>query len=153
MTVDALEAYLKANWEAVKVALLNDDDYPSAIRKVIIPKPSGGERQLGIPTVMDRLIQGLHQVLSPIYDPTFSDNSYGFHPGRSAHQALLQAQAYINEDKRWVVDVDLSKPFDEVNHPRFGKNNLMYLRSCPACTGKEDYLFSYYLGRRENPRG
>jgi RNA-directed DNA polymerase len=85
----------------------------------MIPKPSGGERQLGIPTVMDRLIQqALHQVLSPIYDSTFSDNSYGFRPGRSAHQALLQAQAYINEDKRWVVDVDLSKFFDEVNHAR-----------------------------------
>lgn len=119
MTVDALKAHLDRNWEAVKVALLNDDYYPQAIRRVMIPKPSGGERQLGIPTVMDRLIQqALHQVLSPIYDPTFSDNSYGFRPGRSAHDALLQAQAYINEDKRWVVDVDLSKFFDEVNHAR-----------------------------------
>lgn len=119
MTVDDLEGYLNVNWEAVKVALLSDGYYPQSIRGVMIPKPSGGERQLGIPTVMDRLIQqALHQVLSPIYDPTFSDNSYGFRPGRSTHQALLQAQAYINEDKRWVVDVDLSKFFDEVNHAR-----------------------------------
>lgn len=119
MSVDDLKAHLDTNWEAVKVALLNDDYYPSAIRRVMIAKPSGGERQLGIPTVMDRLIQqALHQVLSPIYDPAFSANSFGFRPGRSAHQALLQAQAYINEDKRWVVDVDLSKFFDEVNHAR-----------------------------------
>ena len=119
MTVDALQAHLDANWEAVKVALLNDDYYPQAIRRVMIPKPSGGERQLGIPTVMDRLIQqALHQVLSPIYDPTFSEFSYGFRPGRSAHDALRQAQSYLNEDKRWVVDVDLSKFFDEVNHAR-----------------------------------
>lgn len=119
MTVDDLKAHLDTDWEAVKVALLTDAYYPSAIRKVMIAKPSGGERQLGIPTVMDRLLQqALHQVLSPIYDPTFSDNSYGFRPGRSAHDALLQAQGYINEDKRWVVDVDLSKFFDEVNHAR-----------------------------------
>ena len=119
MTVGELKEHLATNWEAVKVALLNDDYYPSAVRRVTIPKPSGGERHLGIPTVMDRVIQqALHQVLSPIYDPTFSDNSYGFRPGRSAHQAVLQSQAYINEDKRWVVDVDLSKFFDEVNHDR-----------------------------------
>ena len=119
MTVDGLKAHLDTNWEAIKVALLNDDYYPQAIRRMMIPKPSGGERQLGIPTVMDRLIQqALHQVLSPIYDPTFSEFSYGFRPGRSAHDALGQAQSYINEDKRWVVDVDLSKFFDEVNHAR-----------------------------------
>lgn len=119
MSVTDLKSYLYTNWEAIKVALLNDDYYPQAIRRVMIPKPSGGERQLGIPTVMDRLIQqALHQVLSPIYDPTFSDYSYGFRPGRSAHQALLQAQAFINEGNRWVVDVDLSKFFDEVNHAR-----------------------------------
>ena len=119
MTVEDLKGFLATDWEAVKVALLSDGYYPKAIRRVMIPKPSGGERQLGIPTVVDRLIQqALHQILSPIYDPTFSDNSYGFRPGRSAHQAVLCAQSYINEDKRWVVDVDLSKFFDEVNHAR-----------------------------------
>lgn len=119
MSVDALKAHLDTNWEAIKVALLNDDYYPQAILGVMIPKPSGGERQLGIPTVLDRLIQqALHQILSPIYDPTFSDYSYGFRPGRSTHDALLQAQAFINEGNRWVVDVDLSKFFDEVNHAR-----------------------------------
>jgi RNA-directed DNA polymerase len=119
MTVDQLRTYLKTNWEAIKMALLNDEYQPQGVRVVMIPKPSGGERQLGIPTVVDRLIQqALHQVLSPIYDPTFSDNSYGFRPGRSGPQAVRKSQCFINENKRWVVDVGLSKFFDEVNHCR-----------------------------------
>ena len=82
-----------------------------------IPKPSGGVRTLGIPTLVDRLIQqALHQVLSPVFEPTFSERSYGFRPGRSAAQAVQQAQAYIGEGRRWVVDLDLEKFFDRVNH-------------------------------------
>lgn len=119
MSVQDLKPYLQSNWKALKEALLRDEYYPHAIRQVMIPKPSGGERQLGIPTVIDRLIQqALHQVLSPLYDPTFSDNSYGFRPRRKAQQGVRKAKSYINEDKRWVVDVDLSKFFDEVNHAR-----------------------------------
>lgn len=119
MTVDQLRTYLKTNWEVIKTALLNDSYQPQGVRVVMIPKPSGGERQLGIPTVVDRLIQqALHQVLGLIYDPTFSDNSYGFRPGRSGPPAVRKSQRFINENKRWVVDVDLSKFFDEVNHAR-----------------------------------
>lgn len=119
MEVSELKSYLHANWESIKVALLRDEYYPSAILPVSIPKPNGGERMLGIPVVLDRLIQqGVQQVLSPIYDPGFSDYSYGFRPGRSAHDAVKQSQAYIRCGKRWVVDIDLEKFFDEVNHAR-----------------------------------
>lgn len=114
-----MKSYLEVHWERIKVALLTDNYYPQSVRKVEIPKPKGGKRLLGIPTVIDRLIQqALHQVLSPIYDPTFSNWSYGFRPERSAHQALCQAQDHINTSRRWVVDLDLSKFFDEVNHDR-----------------------------------
>ena len=90
---------------------------PRPVRRVDIAKPSGGVRTLGIPTVVDRLIQqALRQVLSPLFEPTFSDRSYGFRPGRSAAQAVKQAQAYIRDGKRWVVDLDLEKFFDRVNH-------------------------------------
>ena len=88
-----------------------------AVRRVEIAKPAGGMRQLGIPTVVDRLIQqALNQVLSPIFDPNFSQSSYGFRPGRSAHQAVRKAQAYVASGKRWLVDIDLEKFFDRVNH-------------------------------------
>ena len=87
------------------------------MRRVDIPKPQGGVRTLGIPTVVDRLIQqALHQVLQPIFEPTFSEASYGFRPGRNAHQALRQARQYVAQGKRWVVDMDLEKFFDRVNH-------------------------------------
>lgn len=119
MTVNELLAYLQTNWEQMKTALLSDSYHPQAVRAVEIPKPNGGIRQLGIPTVVDRLIQqALYQVLNPLYDPTFTDHSYGFRPGRNAQQAVKQSRDYIRQGKRWVVDVDLSKFFDEVHHDR-----------------------------------
>jgi hypothetical protein len=109
--------WLKMHWPSVKAALLEGRYMPRALRRVDIPQPSGGMRMLGVPTVVDRLIQqALHQVLQPLFEPTFSDSSYGFRPGRGAHQAVRQAQAYIREGRRWVVDIDLEKFFDQVNH-------------------------------------
>ena len=117
-TVD-LKAYLQSNWSGIKESLLRGDYQPQGVKKVRIPKPKGGERILGIPTVVDRLIQqGLHQVLSPMYDPAFSEWSYGFRPNRSAQQAVQKAKTHIQKGKRWVVDMDLRKFFDEVNHQR-----------------------------------
>jgi RNA-directed DNA polymerase len=117
MSVDQLKPYLKEHWAEIKETLLRGKYKPQAVRVVFIPKPKGGQRQLGIPTVLDRLIQqALHQVLNPIFDPTFSENSYGFRKGKSTHQALKKAQEYQKSGKRWVVDMDLAKFFDEVNH-------------------------------------
>jgi RNA-directed DNA polymerase len=117
MSVGQLKPYLAKHWSEIKESLLSGEYKPQAVRVVFIPKPKGGQRQLGIPTVLDRLIQqALHQVLNPIFDPTFSENSYGFRKGKSAHQALKKAQEYQRLGKRWVVDMDLAKFFDEVNH-------------------------------------
>jgi RNA-directed DNA polymerase len=117
MTVEQLKPYLQEHWERIKEALLNGKYQPQPVRCVAIPKPQGGMRQLGIPPVVDRLIQqALHQVLSPIFEPGFSESSYGFRPGRSAHQAVRQARDYVAEGRRWVVDLDLEKFFDRVNH-------------------------------------
>lgn len=119
LEVTELRVYLQEHWSRIKEQLLKDAYYPQSVRKVEIPKPGGGRRTLGIPTVIDRLIQqALHQVLNPIYDPHFSQWSYGFRAGRSAHDAVRQAQEHINSGKRWVVDLDLSKFFDEVHHAR-----------------------------------
>ncbi len=118
MPVGELRPYLKEHWSRIKEELLVGSYRPSAVREVMIPKPGGrGVRKLGIPTVVDRLIQqALHQVLSPIFDPFFSEHSYGFRPGRGAHQAVLQAREYVSCGRRWVVDMDLEKFFDNVNH-------------------------------------
>lgn len=117
MPVDALKAHLQATWLHTKEALLSDRYKPSPVRVVEIAKPGGGVRRLGIPTVQDRLIQqALLQVLSPIFEPLFSAQSYGFRPGRRAHDAVLQAQAYVAEGYVWVVDLDLESFFDRVNH-------------------------------------
>jgi RNA-directed DNA polymerase len=117
MTVEALKPYLKAHWPEIKQQLLDGRYRPQPVRKVEIPKPGGGVRMLGIPCVLDRLIQqALHQVLSPVFEPTFSAHSYGFRPGRSAAQAVQQARTYMEEGRRWVVDVDLEQFFDRVNH-------------------------------------
>jgi len=117
LLVTEFKDWLKVHWPRVKQVLLEGRYLPRAVRGVDIPKPSGGVRTLGIPTVVDRFIQqALHQVLQPLFEPTFSDASYGFRPGRRAQQAVYRAQAYIREGKRWVVDVDLERFFDRVNH-------------------------------------
>ena len=119
MEVPELKAYLQTNWETIKTQLEAGTYEPKPVRKVEIPKPGGGKQMLGIPTVVDRLInQAVLQILSPIWEPTFSDHSYGFRPGRSAADAVRKAQGYQNEGQRIVVDIDLSKFFDEVNHAR-----------------------------------
>jgi RNA-directed DNA polymerase len=118
MTVEQLRAYLREHWLGIKEELLAGDYQPMPVRKVEIPKPgSQGVRMLGIPTVIDRLIQqALHQVLSPLFEPSFSEASYGFRPQRSAQQAVLKAREYVRQGRRWVVDIDLEKFFDRVNH-------------------------------------
>lgn len=117
MTVDELPEYLKKHWPAIKEELLAGTYKPKPVKQVEIPKPSGGVRLLGIPTVLDRLIQqALLDAMTPIFNPDFSDNSYGFRPGRNAHQAVEKARGYIGEGNGWVVDLDLEKFFDRVNH-------------------------------------
>jgi RNA-directed DNA polymerase len=117
MPVEQLRAYLKAHWPRIKEDLLAGRYRPAPVRGVEIPKPGGGKRLLGIPTVLDRLIQqAMHQVLMPLFDPGFSNSSYGFRPRRSAHQAVVAARSYIAAGHRWVVDLDLEKFFDRVNH-------------------------------------
>ena len=118
MTVEQLRDYLREHWLRIKEELLAGSYQPQPVLKVEIPKPGGkGMRMLGIPTVVDRLLQqALHQVLSPLFEPDFSESSYGFRPQRSAHQAVLKARQYVREGRRWVVDIDLEKFFDRVNH-------------------------------------
>lgn len=118
MTVAQLRDYLREHWLRIKEELLAGSYQPQPVLKVEIPKPGGkGMRMLGIPTVVDRLIQqALHQALSPLFEPDFSESSYGFRPQRSAQQAVLKARQYVREGRRWVVDIDLEKFFDRVNH-------------------------------------
>jgi RNA-directed DNA polymerase len=117
VSVPEFKDWLKMHWPSVKAALLGGRYLPRPVRRVDIPKPTGGVRTLGVPTLVDRLIQqALHQVLQPLFEPTFSDASFGFRPGRGAHQAVRKAQSHIRAGKRWVVDIDLEKFFDRVNH-------------------------------------
>ena len=117
LDIDRTAEQLKQTWPGVRERLLNGTYRPSPVRRVGIPKPDGGERELGIPTVTDRLIQqALLQVLQPLLDPTFSEHSHGFRPGRRAHDAVLEAQRYVQAGYRVVVDVDLAKFFDRINH-------------------------------------
>ena len=112
MTVDKLRDYLLEHWPAIREQLTAGKYNPSAVKRVTILKPDGGERKLGIPTVLDRFIQqATLQVLQPIWDSSFSDRSYGFRPGRSAHQAVAKAQEYLSQGKAIVVDMDLEKFF------------------------------------------
>lgn len=119
MTVEELLPYLKEHGKAIREALLEGSYKPKPVRRVEVPKPGGGVRQLGIPTVLDRMIQqAILQRLTPIFDPDFSEHSYGFRPGRSAKEAVLKAKGYIEEGNRWVVDIDLARYFDTVNHDK-----------------------------------
>jgi len=120
VTTEEIAEVMQKQWPQIKQAILDGRYSPSPVRRVEIPKPDGsGVRQLGIPTVMDRIIQqAIHQELVPVFDPIFSQYSYGFRPNRSAGQAVLQAQKYIQEGCEWVVDIDLEKFFDQVNHDK-----------------------------------
>jgi len=119
MSVVQLRAHLKEHWPSIKRELLSGEYVPQAVRRVEIPKPGGGKRQLGIPTVLDRFIQqALMQVLQAQWDGSFSASSFGFRPGRSAHQAIKSAQTHIRAGHRWVVDMDLEKFFDRVDHDK-----------------------------------
>lgn len=117
MTVEELPDTLRQEWPRIKQELLDGRYYPQPVKRVTIRKPGGGTRQLGVPTVVDRFIQqATLQVLTPLYDPTFSPSSYGFRPGKSAHQAVEQARKHVASEKVWVVDIDLEAFFDRVNH-------------------------------------
>src|SRR3981189_682360 len=119
MTVDQLGDYLKQHWPAIRGQLLNGPYEPKPVRRVEIPKPDGGVRKLGIPTVLHRFIQqAMMQVLQRRWNSTFSQHSYGFRPRRSAHHAVAQAQQYIAQGYSWVIDLDLAKLFDRVNHDK-----------------------------------
>ncbi len=119
MTVEELSGHLKEHWPALREQLLSGTYKPQPVKRVEIPKPDGGVRKLGIPTVLDRMVQqAAMQVLQRRWDPEFSEHSHGFRPGRSAHQAVAKAQKYIAEGKRWVVDLDLEKFFDRINHDK-----------------------------------
>lgn len=123
MTVGELPGYLKQYWPAIREQLLSGTYEPQPVKRVEIPKPDGGMRKLGIPTVLDRFVQqAVMQVLQGKWDGTFSEHSYGFRPGRSAHQAVAKAQQYVRGGRRWVVDLDLEKFFDRVNHDRLMKS-------------------------------
>jgi RNA-directed DNA polymerase len=119
MEVEELRHWIGKNLKELQESILSGQYKVSAVRKVEIPKPGGGVRMLGIPTVKDRMIQqAIHQEINRYYEPYFSEHSYGFRPGRNAHQAIRQASAYISEGKEWVVDIDLEKFFDKINHDR-----------------------------------
>ena len=150
MTIDDAKAYLREHWPGIRVQLLKGTYQPQPVKRAEIPKPEGGVRKLGVPCVVDRLIQqALLQVLQERWDPTFSEHSYGFRPGRSAHQAVAQAQRYVAEGYGYVVDLDLEKFFDRVNHDKLmarvaarvsDKRVLKFIRACLEAGVMEDGL-------------
>jgi RNA-directed DNA polymerase len=141
MAVDELLSFLKKNGEPIRQAIMEGTYSPQPVRRVEIPKPGGGIRLLGIPTVLDRAIQqAIAQILSPIYEREFSNNSYGFRPGRDAHQAIKKCKGYIDAGYTWVVDIDLEKYFDTVNHDK-----LMRLISRDIKDGRVLSLIRKYL--------
>ena len=155
MTVAELRLHLKEHWAQVKERLLDGTYAPQAVRAVDIPKPGGkGTRRLGIPTVVDRLIQqALGQVLSPIFEPTFSEHSYGFRPGRSAHQAVEAAKGHVAAGRRWVVDMDLEKFFDRVNHDMLMARVVRQVKDKRVLVLMRRYLQSgMMVGGLEEPR-
>ncbi|WP_199748410.1 group II intron reverse transcriptase/maturase [Pedobacter sp. KBW01] len=148
MQTDELRDYLNANWQTLRTDILEGNYRPEVVRKVEIPKSGGGRRILGIPTVIDRLIQqAISQWLSPKYEGGFSSNSYGFRPGRNAHQAVLKGQEYLNSGYIWIVEMDLDKFFDRVNHDK-----LMSLLSLKIKDKRTLKLIRCYLssGMMEN---
>ncbi|MBW2042712.1 MAG: hypothetical protein JRI76_11885 [Deltaproteobacteria bacterium] len=143
MSVDQLGLFLRAHWPKIKKRLYEGTYEPKPVRRVQIPKSNGGVRTLGIPTVLDRLIQqALHQVLSPLFEPGFSESSYGFRPGRSAHQAVLKAREFQRAGKRWVVDMDLAQFFDEVNHEMLMKQGLSEERAARSAFNQRGPWFN-----------
>jgi group II intron reverse transcriptase/maturase len=119
MAVEELPEHLREHWSSIREKLEAGRYKPSPVKRVEIPKPGKGMRQLGIPTVQDRFIQqAMHQVLSPQFEPTFSEHSYGFRPGRNAHEAVKAAQGHVEAGYKWVVDIDMERFFDTVNHDR-----------------------------------
>jgi RNA-directed DNA polymerase len=161
MTVERPPGRLKARWPGIEGQLLQGRYQPQPVRRVRTPKPAGGTRDLGIPTVIDRVIQqAVLQRLQPVWDPTFSEHSFGFRPGRSAHQAVAQAQAYVVEGYRFVVDLDLAKFFDRVNHGRLmaavaarvsDRRVLRLIRSCLTAGVLDGGLFE--ASREGTPQG
>ena len=138
MTTGQLGEHIRKHWETLKAKLLAGTYVPSPVKRVEIPKPNGGTRMLGIPTVVDRWIQQmLLQVLQLIFDPAFSEHSYGFRPRRSAHDAVGAAQRYVQEGKNWVVDMDITKFFDHVNH------DILMNRIAKYQLSKQYYCYRY----------
>jgi RNA-directed DNA polymerase len=143
MPWNMLRPYVGANWQQLRSSILEGDYKPKPVREVEIDKPSGGKRKLGIPTVVDRMLtQAIAQWLMPKYEENFSNRSYGFRPNRNTHQAVLQAQSYLNEGKRWVIELDLENFFDKVNHDR-----LMSMLSRKVKDRRTLKLIRWYLTR------
>ncbi|PYF68449.1 group II intron reverse transcriptase/maturase [Pedobacter nutrimenti] len=146
MLTEELQKYLNSNWRVLKMELLEGKYCPKAVREVEIPKPNGGTRMLGIPTVIDRMLQqAISQVMIPVYEEQFSACSYGFRPKRNAHQAVLQAQCLLKGGREWVVELDLEKFFDKVNHDRLMSRLSLTIKDKPTLSLIRKFLTSGIL--------